>query len=94
MATVGNNRKFRKILAVTPDGALTATVKFDDGTVRIFDALAFRQGLKSTEFTAPLFDAEIFKRAEAKGGNLVWPNGFDLWGQDIYENSPPSANFG
>ncbi len=85
MTTLGNNKRFFKAVSFRAGRGMTATVRFDDGSIKILDARVFRQGLKKTEFTTPLFDADTFIKAEAKDGDIVWPNGFDLWGHDLYE---------
>ena len=85
MGNIGDGKAFRQIVAVQPQQGCVAVVTFDDGTVKILDANMLRKNLKKNEFTAPLFDPDIFIQAETKDGNLVWPNGFDLRGHDLYD---------
>ncbi len=87
MHRVGPGGKFRKIAAVEvePDHRLLLT--YDDGEVRRFDCKATILAAGTTEFTAPLAAVDFFQKVRVERGNLVWPNGFDLHGNDVYHAS-------
>jgi hypothetical protein len=78
----------RRILAVMPVRGFGAILFFNDDTIRFIDGLAFRKTMERSEITEPLFDDGVFATVEAKDGNLYWPSGLELRGNDLYDRCP------
>jgi hypothetical protein len=84
---VGPGGRFRKILSVIVEPGYTLLLTYEHGETRSFD---FKKAILAsglTDFTAPFSDEDFFRKVTVKDGNLVWPNGFDLHGDDVYHAS-------
>ncbi len=65
-----------KLLEVTADGPATLRLAFSDGSSARWSADDLIA--RDTVMTRPLADPAFFARAFIEGGQLAWPNGFEL----------------
>ncbi len=86
MTSLKNNYRFRRLTEILRIDGLRATVKFDDGCERVFDGAVYGALLPRTELTRPLIDKSLFKSAFIDNGNLAWPNGFDVFSEEVYNH--------
>ncbi len=86
-ARVGPGGKLRKIATVKVEPGHKLLLTYEHGENRRFDFKAAILAPGTTEFTEPLAAEDFFKKVRVERGNLVWPNGFDLHGEDVYRAS-------
>ena len=86
---VGPGGSFKKVMSVTVEPGHRLLLTFEGGELRRFDFKAAILDRGPTEFTSPLAVSEVFAKVSIERGNLVWPNGFDLHGDDVYKASVP-----
>jgi len=72
-----------KLVAAKPKSGTELLLRFSDGAWGIYDFGPYVQA--ATELTAPLVDPAFFTRYSVEAEALVWPNGFDLSAQSLYE---------
>ena len=84
---VGPGGKFLKIAVVEVEPDYKLLLTYENGETRRFDFKSTILASGTTEFIEPFSDEDFFRKVGLERGNLVWPNGFDLHGEDIFHAS-------
>lgn len=71
------------VVEVTPLENYELLIKFDNGERKLFDVKPYISG----SWYGELKDQNYFKAVLANGFTVVWPNGQDIWPDDLYYSS-------
>ena len=72
-----------RVTAVVPTEAYKLELTFANGELGVYDCVPLLDFGVFTE----LREVSYFRRAQAAGGTVVWPNGQDICPDTLYEDS-------